>query len=116
MVSSTSVNILQGHEHLTTLVKPDNAASGGAVINTRCDSCGTLMHRVSSGFPGITVVRTGTVEDAGLFETKLRPRTEMFTKYRPSWLQACEGATQLYEQTHDSDDSKIRSDNALHNE
>ncbi|GAW24506.1 hypothetical protein ANO14919_140930 [Xylariales sp. No.14919] len=114
MASSSSVRILRGQNDLATLVKPDRASSGGSVTNTRCGACGTLMHRVSSGFSGITVLRTGTVDDVRLLETELRPRTEMFTKYRPSWLRACEGARQLYEQTDGSGGSEIRSEIVSH--
>jgi hypothetical protein len=95
MVSSSSVKQLRGHENLKDLPTPGAAASGGTVTNTCCSTCGTLMYRTSTGFSGITVLRTGTVDDASLIESKLRPRSELFTKYRPSWLPACEGARQL---------------------
>ncbi|KAI3326308.1 Mss4-like protein [Xylariaceae sp. AK1471] len=95
MVSSSSVKHLRGQDNLKDIPTPGAVASGGAVTNTRCGTCGTLMYRISTSFSEVTVLRTGTVDDPSLFENKLRPRTELFTQYRPSWLPACEGTKQV---------------------
>ncbi|KAI8623571.1 Mss4-like protein [Xylariaceae sp. FL1651] len=94
MVSSRSVKHLRGQDNLTDFMTPGAVASGGAVTNTRCGTCGTLMYRISTSFPGVIALRTGTVDDASLFENKLRLKTEQFTMYRPSWLPACKDAKQ----------------------
>lgn len=53
--------------------------------NHFCSVCGTLMYRVSSGFPGKKVMRIGTVDDFKLHDTALRPRVEQFVKDRAAW-------------------------------
>lgn len=62
------------------------------MTNYFCSTCGTLMYRVGSGFPGCSILRIGTVDDFNLHETKLKPRVEQFTKDRVSWLSGVEGA------------------------
>ena len=52
------------------------------------------MNRVSSGFPGMSVLRIGTVDDFNLHETKLKPRIEQFTKDRVSWFHGGQGVEQ----------------------
>ena len=59
-----------------------------------CSICGSLMYRVSSGFPGVTILRLGQVDDLKLFETALKPRLEQFSKDRVSWLHGVEGLEQ----------------------
>lgn len=44
------------------------------------------MYRVGAGFPGMSFLRLGTVDDFRLPETKLKPRIEQFTKDRVSWF------------------------------
>lgn len=62
--------------------------------NQFCSVCGTLMNRASSGFPGMSVLRIGTVDDFNLHETKLKPRIEQFGKDRVSWCSAGKGVEQ----------------------
>lgn len=57
-----------------------------------CKTCGTLMYRRSSGFPGLTFARIGTIDDLELHETKLRPQFEQFIESRVVWLRPIEGA------------------------
>ena len=52
------------------------------------------MYRVSSGFPGKSILRIGTVDDFNLHETKLKPRIEQFAKDRVRWCAAGEGVEQ----------------------
>jgi hypothetical protein len=56
------------------------------MTNYFCSTCGTLMNRVSSGYPGLSILRIGTVDDFHLHETKLKPRVEQFTKNRVEWF------------------------------
>lgn len=53
-----------------------------------CFVCGTLMYRRSSGFPGLSFCRIGTVDDFKLHKTNLRPQAEQFAESRAGWLQA----------------------------
>ena len=64
------------------------------MTNFFCQTCGTLMYRVSSGFPGMSITRIGTVDDFSLHETKLKPRIEQFCKDRVSWFKGGEGVQQ----------------------
>lgn len=53
------------------------------------------MYARSTGFPGGgSVLRTGTVDDFSLHDTKLKPRVEQFCKDRVSWLKGGEGIQQ----------------------
>jgi len=65
------------------------------MTNHFCSTCGTLMYRVSSGWPGMSILRIGTVDDFHLHETKLKPQVEQFTKDRVAWLKGAEGAKQV---------------------
>lgn len=60
------------------------------------------MNRVSSGFPGKSILRIGTVDDFSLFETKLKPRHEQFTKDRVSWLSGKPGVQEHMGNFYDS--------------
>lgn len=44
-------------------------------------------------------MRIGTVDDFNLMETKLKPRIELFTKDRASWLKPLEGVQQAQSMT-----------------
>ena len=62
------------------------------MTNYFCSTCGTLMYRVSSGYPGTSILRIGTVDDFSLAENKLKPRTECLIERRVGWLSGVEGA------------------------
>lgn len=63
---------------------------------------GTLMYRISTGSPGKSILRIGTVDDFSLHETKLKPRIEQFGKDRVSWLKGGEGVKQKMGNFYDS--------------
>ncbi|KAJ7049749.1 Mss4-like protein [Mycena amicta] len=86
---------IRGQENLKTFAQSHTIASGNAMTNYFCSTCGTLMYRTGAGFPGYSVLRIGTVDDFTLHETKLRPRLEQFTKTRVAWLQPVEGMNQF---------------------
>lgn len=56
-----------------------------------CSNCGNLMYRRTSRFPGVTILRIGTVDDFNLHETKLRPQFEQFIKDRVDWFEGVKG-------------------------
>jgi len=52
------------------------------------------MYRRSSGFPGLSFCRIGTVDDLALHEEKLQPMAEQFVEGRVGWLKPVEGVKQ----------------------
>ncbi|KAF7354780.1 putative glutathione-dependent formaldehyde-activating gfa [Mycena sanguinolenta] len=94
-VLDTHLTHLRGRENLTSFSQSHTIASGNTMTNYFCSTCGTLMYRVSSGFPGTSVLRLGTVDDFHLHETKLKPRVEQFTENRVAWLHGAEGVKQV---------------------
>ncbi len=67
------------------------------MTNYFCDTCGALMYRVGAAFPGMSILRVGSVDDFSLHETRLRPTMEQFTKDRVAWKLPTEGAKQFVE-------------------
>lgn len=53
------------------------------------------MYRRSSGFPGLSFCRIGTVDDLELHETNLRPQAEQFIERRVGWLKEIDGVPQV---------------------
>lgn len=93
-VKDTHLRHIRGQENLKTFGQADTIASHRKMTNYFCSTCGTLMYRVGESFPGQSILRVGTVDDFNLHETKLRPKNEIFTKDRVSWLTGVEGAVQ----------------------
>ncbi|KAL1874476.1 hypothetical protein Daus18300_003494 [Diaporthe australafricana] len=86
---------LRGQDNLSSWGQAKTVASGNNMTNYFCSTCGTLMYRVSSGFPGASILRIGTVDDFNLHETKLKPQVEFFVERRVAWLSGVEGARQV---------------------
>lgn len=86
---------LRGQELLTAFSQAKTIETGNTMTNHFCSKCGTLMYRVSSGFPGKSIMRIGTIDDFSLHETKLKPQVEQYVKDRVSWLSAAEGVPQV---------------------
>jgi hypothetical protein len=96
-VKDKSLKHLRGEEKLTRYAQNKTIASGSVMENSFCSVCGTLLYRRSSRFPGMSILRIGTIDDFNLQETKLKPQFEQFTKYRASWLKGVEGLKQTRE-------------------
>lgn len=99
-VNDAYLTHVRGRENLKSFGQARSIASGPGVntmTNYWCDTCGTLMYRVGSRWPGHSILRIGTVDDFNLHETKLKPQVEMFTKDRVSWLHGAEGVKQVAE-------------------
>ncbi|KAF1931979.1 uncharacterized protein M421DRAFT_90167 [Didymella exigua CBS 183.55] len=77
---------LRGRANLKTFAQNASIASQTLMTNYFCDTCGTLMYRIAERLPRRSLLRLGTVDDFNLAETKLKPRTEIFTKDRVSWI------------------------------
>jgi hypothetical protein len=94
-IADTHLKHLRGRDNLKTFSQSRTIASSNTMTNYFCSTCGTLMYRVGSAFPGQSILRIGTVDDFHLHETKLRPRVEQFTKDRVGWLCGVEGVRQV---------------------
>ncbi|KAJ6573449.1 Mss4-like protein [Mycena vulgaris] len=95
VIADTHLKHLRGQDNLTIYSQARTVATGHTMANHFCSTCGTLMYRVGSRFPGYSVLRVGTVDDFNLHETKLKPRAEEFVKDRVSWLGDVEGIKQV---------------------
>jgi hypothetical protein len=85
-VADENIKWLRGRENLKTFSQKKTIASGKAMTNFFCNTCGTLMNRVGDDYPGLNFLRIGTVDDFSLHETLLKPQIERFTKDRTSWV------------------------------
>lgn len=99
-VLDSHIEYLRGHDQLKSWSQSHSIASHNTMTNHFCSNCGTLMNRVSSGMPGMSILRIGTVDDFALHESKLRPQVEQFTNGRVAWLKPCEGVRQSKGDSH----------------
>jgi hypothetical protein len=95
IINDAYLKHLRGKETLSVYSQSKTTVSGKAMTNFFCSVCGSLMYRTSEVFLGHSLLRTGTVDDFSLHETKLKPRFEAFTKDRASWLCGAEGVEQF---------------------
>lgn len=94
-VLDSHMKYVRGRENLKTFAQSRTIESGNTMTNYFCYTCGTLMYRVSSGGPGMSIMRIGTVDDFRLHETKLFPQVQQFTRDRVGWLHGVEGPKQV---------------------
>lgn len=94
IVKDSATQHVRGRDKLTKFAQSKTIASGNTMENHFCSVCGTLMYRISSGFPGMLITRIGTVDDFDLHETALKPSVEVFTENRVCWLKGAEGVKQ----------------------
>lgn len=97
---------VRGQEKLTRYAQSATIETGNEMANFFCSRCGTLMYRVSTGFPGNSIMRIGTIDDFHLHETKIKPRVEQFCKTRVSWLTGAVGVKQV-QGNHYAPESKV---------
>ncbi|THX15575.1 hypothetical protein D6D13_02133 [Aureobasidium pullulans] len=94
IVNNSALKHLKGEDKLSQYSRSDTIASGNTMTNYFCSNCGTLMYRRSSGWPGKSVTRIGTVDDFELHETKLMPQVEQFCKDRVAWIKGVDGVAE----------------------
>jgi hypothetical protein len=94
-VKASETKHVRGRDKLTKFAQSKTIESGNTMENHFCSVCGTLMYRISTGFPGLLITRIGTVDDYDLHETVLKPRIEIYTKNRVCWLKGAEGVEQF---------------------
>ncbi|THZ71332.1 hypothetical protein D6C85_05355 [Aureobasidium pullulans] len=80
-VLSTHLKHTRGSENLTTFSETKTIRASTSIRGER--------------FPGLTILRTGTVDDLGLAEGRLRPQVEQFIERRVGWSKPIEGAAQV---------------------
>jgi len=95
IIKESATTHVRGKDKLTKFAQNKTIATGNTMENHFCSVCGTLMYRISSGFPGKLIPRIGTIDDFTLQETKLKPRIEQFTKDRVNWLGGGKGVEQV---------------------
>ncbi|KAI4916193.1 hypothetical protein J4E85_010281 [Alternaria conjuncta] len=94
IVAASAVKHIRGQDNLKKFSQSQTTASGQAMTNCFCDTCGTLMYRLTERHPEFTLMRLGTVDDLNLMEGLLRPKREVYVKDRVSWVHGVEGARQ----------------------
>jgi hypothetical protein len=95
VASDDHVKFNRGQDLLTEFSQSKTIGTGNTMTQHFCSKCGTLMFRTGSGFPGVRIMRVGTVDDFTLHNTTLKPRVEYFTKDRAAWLHPSDGAIQV---------------------
>ncbi|KAK0545284.1 hypothetical protein OC846_005738 [Tilletia horrida] len=85
-VKQSHTRYVRGEDQLKQFGQSSTIETGRTMTNHFCGNCGSLMFRVSSGFPDNLIMRIGTIDDLALHESKLKPRVEQYTKDRVGWL------------------------------
>jgi hypothetical protein len=68
-------------------------ADGGNKITSHfCGDCGSTLYRDGASFPGLKIVKAGTVDGDVLTEAK--PGVELFASHRIGWVPEMDGAAQ----------------------
>ncbi|CAI6313666.1 unnamed protein product [Periconia digitata] len=67
--------------------------SGNTITSYFCPDCGSTMWRDGGAFPGMVIVKLGTLDDPKALEN-LKPVRELYASGRVSWVSALEGAEQ----------------------
>lgn len=95
VVKDSELKHVRGQEKLNKYSTSESIGTDNTMTNYFCSNCGTLMYRVGTGFPDMSILRIGTVDDYQLHETKLKPKKEIFTKDRVNWYKGAEGVEQF---------------------
>ncbi|ETN45646.1 uncharacterized protein HMPREF1541_09478 [Cyphellophora europaea CBS 101466] len=96
-VKNDAIRWLRGKETLTKLAQSKTIPTGHVMTNHFCPKCGTLMARDSSGFPDVSFLRQGTVDNFSLTDGQMHPELEIFVKQRADWIKPLPGAKQFEE-------------------
>ncbi|POY74049.1 hypothetical protein BMF94_2861 [Rhodotorula taiwanensis] len=96
VVKGDHLRNIRGEDNLTSFGQSDTTTTKNKMTTSFCKTCGTVMYRVGSGFPGLFLMRIGTVDDLSLAEGVLKPRIEQFNKDRMSYLTPAAGVEQYH--------------------
>ena len=89
MYSSDGFKVIQG----TPKQHKKTADSGNEIVSYFCGDCGSTMWRQSESFAGKMIIKLGTLDDTSILDN-FNANAELFTKNRPKWVGAQEGAAQ----------------------
>ncbi|KAG9589702.1 hypothetical protein KCU77_g3545, partial [Aureobasidium melanogenum] len=106
-VADSHLKHIRGEDNLTAFSEDKTVRAEALMTNHFCKTCGTLMYRRGARFPDMTILRTGTVDDLALAETKLRPQVEQFIERRIAWSAPIEGTAQVVGMHQPSDIENI---------
>ncbi|PVH99790.1 hypothetical protein DM02DRAFT_710440 [Periconia macrospinosa] len=95
VVADTHLKHVRGQDKLKTFSESETVRAQAEMSNFFCTECGSLMYRKGARFPGLSILRTGTVDDFSLAATKLRPQVEQFIENRVSWQTPIKGVPQV---------------------
>lgn len=95
ITKDSHTRFLRGEDNLSSWGQAETIATGYKMTNYFCKTCGSLMYRVGEGFPGVKIMRLGTVDDFSLVEEVLKPGVEQFTKDRVGWLSGAQDVKQV---------------------
>jgi hypothetical protein len=70
IIKNRTLKFTRGEELITKFAKTEGIVNDHTMTSNFCSVCGSLMFRVSSGFPGNTILRIGQVDDLELHETR----------------------------------------------
>nr|OQO20615.1 hypothetical protein B0A51_11476 [Rachicladosporium sp. CCFEE 5018] len=93
-VETPHLRHVRGEDNLSAYSTAKTINTGNTMTSHFCKTCGALMYRRSSGFPGLSFCRIGTVDDIELHDEILKPMAEQFTVSRVKWLEPVEGVRQ----------------------
>ncbi|KAF2801033.1 hypothetical protein K505DRAFT_403623 [Melanomma pulvis-pyrius CBS 109.77] len=86
---ATAFKLVSGTPKLHTKI----ADSGKNFESHFCGDCGSTLWREGGAFPGLVVVKIGTLDDLTALDD-LKPGAELFVPRRVPWVTAIEGAQQ----------------------
>ncbi|KAK4947470.1 hypothetical protein LTR10_013838 [Elasticomyces elasticus] len=89
VIKDDTLKHVRGQDNLTKYERKHGIATGDQMDSYFCKTCGSLLYRVSSGFPGTHILRLGAVDDFSLYDGALRPRVAQFCKDRVAWAEPC---------------------------
>ncbi|OQO12522.1 hypothetical protein B0A48_03164 [Cryoendolithus antarcticus] len=93
-VETPHLRHIRGEDNLSAYATAKTINTGNTMTSSFCKTCGALMYRRSSGFPGLSFCRIGTVDETELHDEVLKPMAEQFTVSRAKWLEPVEGVRQ----------------------
>ncbi|KAK0249221.1 hypothetical protein LTS09_015588 [Friedmanniomyces endolithicus] len=91
ILKDSDMHWLSGEGKLTRWGQSATIDSHNTMTNSFCSICGTLLNRQSSGFPGLSLPRVGTVDDIKLHDEVLKPKVEQYTPSRVAWFHGVGG-------------------------
>ena len=72
---------------------PKTGDSGNTITSHFCGDCGSTMWRDGLGFPGLKIIKMGTLDDVDAL-AKANPTVELYAPRRVDWVTEIPGAAQ----------------------